>query len=90
LIAGSRATKGCEPRQVRKEAAAAITDVCRGGAWLSFLFFYEAAKISPPELRTFYAIEFDSERVSRSRRRGCRYGTLVFPRRVNGVYCSCP
>jgi len=30
LIAGSRATKGCKPRQVRKEATAAITDVCCG------------------------------------------------------------
>ena len=30
LIAGSRATKDCEPRQIRKEATAAITDVCCG------------------------------------------------------------
>ncbi len=30
LIAGSRATEGCKPRQVRKEATVAITDVCCG------------------------------------------------------------
>jgi hypothetical protein len=34
-IAGSRATEGCEPRQVRKEAAVAMTDVCCGETWLS-------------------------------------------------------
>ncbi len=30
MIAGSRATKGCKPRQVRKEATVAIADVCCG------------------------------------------------------------
>ena len=30
MIAGPRATEDCEPRQVRKEAAVAITDVCYG------------------------------------------------------------
>ncbi len=30
MIAGSRATAGREPRQVRKEATAAADDVCRG------------------------------------------------------------
>jgi hypothetical protein len=35
MIAGSRATEACEPRQVRKEAAAAMTHVCCGEAWLS-------------------------------------------------------
>jgi hypothetical protein len=29
-IAGSRATSVCEPRQIRKEAAAAVTGVCCG------------------------------------------------------------
>ncbi len=35
LIAGSRATVGYEPRQVRKEATAVTDTVCRGGAQLS-------------------------------------------------------
>jgi len=30
LIAGSRAMKGCKPRQIRKEATVAISDVCCG------------------------------------------------------------
>ena len=30
MIAGPRATEDCEPRQVRKEAAVAITNVCYG------------------------------------------------------------
>ena len=34
-IAGPRATTACEPRQVRKEAAAAVTGVCCGSTWLS-------------------------------------------------------
>jgi hypothetical protein len=36
-IAGPRATKGCEPRQVRKEAAATISDVCYGKPGYPFL-----------------------------------------------------
>ena len=36
LIAGSCATKPCEPRQVREEATAVGPFVCRRGAWLSF------------------------------------------------------
>jgi hypothetical protein len=35
MIAGSCATESYQPRQVRKEAAAVTTFVCRGGAWLS-------------------------------------------------------
>jgi len=35
-VAGTRATADCEPRQVRKEAAVAITDVCRGKTRPSF------------------------------------------------------
>ena len=35
LIAGSHATVGYEPRQVRKEAAAVTDPVCRGEAQLS-------------------------------------------------------
>jgi len=35
LIAGSHATEGYEPRQVRKEAAAVTAPVCRGEAQLS-------------------------------------------------------
>jgi len=35
LIAGSRATVGYEPRQVRKEATAVTVTVCRGEAQLS-------------------------------------------------------
>ncbi len=38
LIAGSCATKPCEPRQVRKEATAVGPFVCRRGAWLSSFF----------------------------------------------------
>jgi len=29
-VAGSRATEACEPRQVRKEAAAAMSAMCCG------------------------------------------------------------
>jgi hypothetical protein len=35
LIAGSRATVGYEPRQIRKEATVVADSVCRGGAQLS-------------------------------------------------------
>ena len=35
MIAGSCATEGYQPRQVRKEAAAVTAPVCRRGAWLS-------------------------------------------------------
>src|SRR3972149_6178442 len=35
MIAGSCATEGYQPRQVRKEAAAVTASVCRTGAWLS-------------------------------------------------------
>ena len=35
MIAGSCATEGYQPRQVRKEAAAVTASVCRRVAWLS-------------------------------------------------------
>jgi len=45
MIAGSCATERYQPRQVRKEAAAVTSSVCRRGAWLSPILMNESCPI---------------------------------------------
>ena len=47
LIAGSCATEACEPRQVRKEAAVAMSDVCCGSTRLSCLISSRILPVYP-------------------------------------------
>ena len=83
LIAGSCATEGYEPRQVRKEAAAVIDSVCRGGAQLSVVSV-KSRTVRPPCTTGYH------ENVDEYRSRGPCFGTAVHSSRGYNLCSMAP